>query len=194
MKRLRHIRACTWRRIQGHRHDKGAVARHHMAALIGKIPLKPEIALTSRCSGSGDNGNKERAVADLTPDLLIPNIPAPQLALIEKHPNAGRTQCLANALSWLCILRGVAQKYRPARVGHGALITRCSPSEFALGVVGHSRSLHHRPGSLPQAVNGRFPAAIRLLERLKLAELRRSPMDTGSKVRYFFTVSNQLLH
>ena len=49
---------------------------------------------------------------DLAPDLLIPNIPAPQLALIEKDIDTGRTQCLANLLSGFRILRGVAQKYR----------------------------------------------------------------------------------
>jgi len=75
-----------------------------MAALIGKIPLKPEIALTSRCSGSRDNGNKERAVVDLVPDLLIPRVPAPQSALIEKDLDVGRTQGLANPLGRLRIL------------------------------------------------------------------------------------------
>jgi hypothetical protein len=49
---------------------------------------------------------------DLPPDLLIPNIPAPQLALIEKDLDAGRTQRLANLLSGLRVLRGVAEKYR----------------------------------------------------------------------------------
>ena len=49
---------------------------------------------------------------DLAPDLLIPKIPAAELALIEKHLDAGRTQCLANLLSGLRVLRGVAQKYR----------------------------------------------------------------------------------
>jgi hypothetical protein len=49
---------------------------------------------------------------DLPPDLLIPNIPAPQLALIEKDFDAGRTQRLTNLLSGLRVLRGVAQKYR----------------------------------------------------------------------------------
>ena len=50
--------------------------------------------------------------------LLIPRIPAPQLALIEKDFNAGRTQCLANPLRSLCILRGVAQEYRVRGFSH----------------------------------------------------------------------------
>jgi hypothetical protein len=48
--------------------------------------------------------NKERAVVDLAPDLLIPRVPAPQLALIEKDLDAGRTQCLADLLGSLRIL------------------------------------------------------------------------------------------
>ena len=49
-------------------------------------------------------GNEERAIVDLAPDLLIPHIPAAQLALIEKDLDAGRTQCLANPLGRLRIL------------------------------------------------------------------------------------------
>jgi hypothetical protein len=41
---------------------------------------------------------------DLAPDLLIPRIPAPQLALIEKDLDTGRTQCVANLLRSLRIL------------------------------------------------------------------------------------------
>jgi len=55
---------------------------------------------------------------DLAPDLLIPHIPAPQLALIEKDFNTGRTQCVANLLRSLRILRGVAQEYRVRRLSH----------------------------------------------------------------------------
>jgi hypothetical protein len=35
---------------------------------------------------------------DLVTDLLIPRIPAPQLALIEKDLDAARTQCVGNLL------------------------------------------------------------------------------------------------
>jgi BarA-like signal transduction histidine kinase len=41
---------------------------------------------------------------DLAPDLLIPRVPSPQLALIEKNLNAGGAKCLANPLSRLRIL------------------------------------------------------------------------------------------
>jgi hypothetical protein len=79
-----------------------------VGALIRKIPLKPEIALATRGRVRRNNRNKERAVVDLAPDLLIPRVPAPQLALIEKNLDAGRTQRLANLLSGLRVLRGVA--------------------------------------------------------------------------------------
>ena len=55
---------------------------------------------------------------DLPPNPLIPNIPAPQLALIEKDLDSGRAQCLANLLSGLCVLRGLAQKYGVRCLSH----------------------------------------------------------------------------
>jgi hypothetical protein len=45
---------------------------------------------------------------DLLADLAVPRVSAPQLALIEKNLDAGRTQSLANLLGRLRILRGVA--------------------------------------------------------------------------------------
>ena len=64
----------------------------------------PKIALEALLGVLGDERNEERAVVDLVPDLLIPRVPAPQLALIEKDLDAGRTQCLANLLGRLRIL------------------------------------------------------------------------------------------
>jgi len=55
---------------------------------------------------------------DPAPDLLIPHVPAPQLALIEKDLNPGRTQGLANLLGRLSIVRGVAQEYRVRWLSH----------------------------------------------------------------------------
>ena len=57
-------------------------------------------------------------VVDLAPDLLIPQVPAPQFALIEEDLNAGGAKCLANLLCSLRILRGVAQKYRVRWLSH----------------------------------------------------------------------------
>lgn len=104
MKRLRHVRARVGCRIQADRHDERPVAGNHVGALIRKIPLKPEIALVPRCRVRGNDGNEERAVVDLAPDLLIPGVSTPQLALVEPNLDAGRTQCLTNLLRGLRIL------------------------------------------------------------------------------------------
>ena len=52
----------------------------------------------------GNNGNEQRAVLDLAPDLLIPGVPTAQLTLIEKDLDAARTQRIANPLRRLRIL------------------------------------------------------------------------------------------
>jgi hypothetical protein len=72
----------------------------------GELPLVAKIALEPLLGMPGDNRNEEGTVVDLVPDLLIPRVPAPQLALIEKDLYAGRAQCLANPLRRLRILRG----------------------------------------------------------------------------------------
>jgi len=66
--------------------------------------ITPEIAFVPRGRVRRNDGDEERAVVDLAPDPLIPEIPAAQLALIEKDLDAGRTQCLANLLSGLRVL------------------------------------------------------------------------------------------
>jgi hypothetical protein len=108
MKRLRHIRARTGRRIQADRHNERPVASHHVGPLIRKIPLEPEIALLPRRRIRRNDGNKERTVVDLAPDLLIPGISAPQLALVEPDLDARCAQGPANAPGGLLVLRGIA--------------------------------------------------------------------------------------
>jgi len=68
---------------------------------------------------------------DLAPDLRIPQIPAPQLALIEKDLDAGCTQCLTNPLSCLCVLRGVAQKYRVRGLCNDGTTPERAPEAFS---------------------------------------------------------------
>jgi len=75
-----------------------------VGALICKVPLKAEIAFMPRGRVGRNDRNKERAVVDLAPDLLIPRVPAPQLALIEKDLDPRRTQGLADLLGSLRIL------------------------------------------------------------------------------------------
>jgi hypothetical protein len=104
LKRLWNVSRHLGSRVQAHRHNENAAASDHVSALIRKIPLKAEIAFMPRGRVGRNDGNEERAVVDLAPDLLIPHIPAPQLALIEKDFNTGRTQGLANPLGRLRIL------------------------------------------------------------------------------------------
>jgi hypothetical protein len=91
-------------RVQAHWHNEHTAASDHVGALICKVPLKAEIAFVSRGRVGRNDRNKERAVVDLAPDLLIPRVPAPQLALIEKDLDPRRTQGLADLLGSLRIL------------------------------------------------------------------------------------------
>src|SRR6516165_6027710 len=115
MKGVRHVGARTGCRIKADRQDERAVAGHHVGALVRKIPLKPEVALLPRRCIRRNDGNKERAVADLASDLLIPHVAAAQLALVEPDLDTRTAQRLANAPSRLRVLRGIAQKYSPSR-------------------------------------------------------------------------------
>jgi hypothetical protein len=65
---------------------------------MAKIALKPLVGML------GDDRNEKGTVMDLTPDSLIPRVPAPQLALIKKDIYTGCTQCLANPPRRLRIL------------------------------------------------------------------------------------------
>src|SRR3984885_4911662 len=94
-----------------------------MRAIDGEFPLESKITLEPLLGMLRHDRHEQGTVVDLVADLLIPRVPAPQPALIEKNLDVRRTQRLANLLSRLRILRGVAQKYHPARNGHGALIT-----------------------------------------------------------------------
>ena len=79
-----------------------------MRAIDGEFPLESKITLEPLLGMLGHDRHEQGAVVDLVTDLLIPRVPAPQLALIEKDLDGGRTQSLANLLSRLRILRGVA--------------------------------------------------------------------------------------
>ena len=107
-KALRYIRARVTRVIDDDRNQKRYAVGHVGGAIHRELPLPAEVPLVTSVRVRGDEGHEERAVVDLAPDLLIPRIPTPQLALIEKDLDAGRTQSLANLLSRLRILRGVA--------------------------------------------------------------------------------------
>jgi len=73
---------------------------------MAKIAFEPLLGVL------GDNRNEYGAVVDLVPDLLIPRVPTPQLALIEKDLDTGSAKRFANPLRRRRILGGVAEEYR----------------------------------------------------------------------------------
>jgi hypothetical protein len=79
-----------------------------MGAINRELPLETEVALTAIVRGVRYDREEERAVLDLLADRVVPGIPAPKLALVEPNFDAGRAQRLANLLSGLRVLRGVA--------------------------------------------------------------------------------------
>src|ERR1700746_2104 len=133
MKRFRHVRAPTRRRIQADRHDERLVAGHPVATLIREVPLEPEVPLATRRSVRRDDGNEERALADLATDLLVPHITAPQLALVEPDFDARGPKRIADATRGIGVLRTVAEEYRLAR--RGDLVWRLRPHSWPSSVV-----------------------------------------------------------
>src|ERR1700758_632998 len=133
MKRFRHVRARTRRRIQADRHDDRLVAGHPVATLIRQVPLEPEVPLATRRSVRRDDGNEERAVADLATDLLVPHITAPQPALVEPDFDALSPKRIADPTRGIGVLRSVAEEYRPGRGGD--LVWRLCPHFWPSSVV-----------------------------------------------------------
>jgi hypothetical protein len=98
--------------------DRGALApavihtayRHHLdrrrRALVVQVefPLESKITLEPLLGMLEHDRHEQGAVADLMADRLIPRVPAPQLALIEKDLDAGGAQRLANLLGRLRVL------------------------------------------------------------------------------------------
>jgi hypothetical protein len=78
----------------------------------------PKIALEPLLGVLRDNRYEEGAVVDLVPNLLIPRVSTPKLALIEENLDAGHTKCIANLLRSLRILGGITQKYRVRGLSH----------------------------------------------------------------------------
>ena len=90
--------------VNDDRYQERLLLGHVMGAFDREVPLVPKIPLEPLLGVLGDHRNEESAVVDLVPDLLIPCVTAPQLALIEKDLDPRRTQCLANLLRGLRIL------------------------------------------------------------------------------------------
>jgi hypothetical protein len=90
-----------------------------VAALVGKVPLQPEIPFGSGFGILRNDGNEQPAFVDLPANLVIPGISASQFALVEPHRDPRGTQYLADALCRRRILGGIAQEYGLDGFGHG---------------------------------------------------------------------------
>jgi hypothetical protein len=103
-----------------------------MRAIDGEFPLAPEVTFLASLGRGRDDGDKQRAVADLLADLVVPRISAAQLALVEPDLDAARPQRLANAPRRLGILRGVAQEYGLSRLRHRGVLPLPQAAEYPL--------------------------------------------------------------
>ena len=74
-----------------------------MGALIRKVPLEPEVTLMPRRRVRGNDGHKKCTLVELASDLLVPGIPAAQLALIEPDFDTGGAQGLGNPFGRPCV-------------------------------------------------------------------------------------------
>jgi|SRR6516225_5777874 len=90
--------------INHDRDEKRLLLGHVTGAFHGQTPLATEVALVPGLGVGGYQREKQPAVVDLLPDLVIPGLPTPQLALVEPDLNACRAQGLANPAGSLLIL------------------------------------------------------------------------------------------
>jgi hypothetical protein len=71
-----------------------------------------------------DDREEKRTVPYLVTNLLVPNIAASKLALIEPDFDAGRSQGVGETSRRLSILRGIAQENGSSRLGHRGVAPR----------------------------------------------------------------------
>src|ERR1700688_1129018 len=66
--------------VEATRDQEGPTPPHQMRSLVRQSPLEPKVSFCPRLRAFGDDREEQFAVADLRADLLIPRIPAAQLA------------------------------------------------------------------------------------------------------------------
>ena len=84
-------------------------------AIDSELPLKTEISLVALVRVTGDDWEEKGASLDLPADRLIPDVPAPELALVEPDLDTCSAKCLADRLGSSRILRRVADEDRGRR-------------------------------------------------------------------------------
>ena len=87
------------------------VVSHVAGAFNRESPFTTEVSLEPLVRMLGDDRNEQRTVVDLLADGSVPGIAASQLDLVEPNLDARRSECLADTLGRLHILRGVTQEY-----------------------------------------------------------------------------------
>ena len=107
-KLVRHARAGIRRVVDDYREQEWRVIGHQVGAIHRQLPLQTKIALTAFVRVRGDHRDEQGAVVDLLADLVIPDVPAAQFALVEPDLDPGGPQRLADTACRLGILGGVA--------------------------------------------------------------------------------------
>ena len=78
--------------VDHNRHEEGLLLGQVMGALDGELPFASKIALEPFLRVLRDDRNEQRAFTDLAADLLVPQVSAAQLALIEPDLDTGGAQ------------------------------------------------------------------------------------------------------
>jgi hypothetical protein len=84
------------RLVNYHRQQECTVGRHQVQSVECQLPFETEISLFTIVGGRGDDRDEKCAIPDLAADRAVPEIPSPQLALVEPDLDAGRPQGFAN--------------------------------------------------------------------------------------------------
>src|SRR5882762_9375273 len=108
--RVRYVCVLFRHGIQNDRHDECPVATHQVRALLGKVPFQAKVTLSTLLRVPGNDGNEHHAVANLLPNLPVPDIAAAQLTLVEPDFDTRCPECFADTAGSLGILRGIADK------------------------------------------------------------------------------------
>ena len=98
--------------IDDDRDEEGDAGGHVVGALDGELPFAAEIALEPGLRPGRDDGQEQRALANLPPDLRVPGVAAAEFILVEPHLVPGGAQRLADAPGRRSILARVAQEDR----------------------------------------------------------------------------------
>jgi hypothetical protein len=82
-----------------------------VSAIDRKFPLTPKVTFQACLRGSRDDWNEQGAIVDVLSDLTVPDITAPQLALVEPDLDTGGAERVANVPRGFRVLGCVAEKY-----------------------------------------------------------------------------------